>query len=130
LDTAASVTHRSGYPVAAQEAASVQALLVTCRRIAGSRAGLDCVGMCRRRISAGLHAPAERKWSCDIEDEAKETAMSPAERSAAIETQHEAAATAYVALQAKAATQIEAITAALEAHQDGIDPARQLEPRR
>jgi len=50
--------------------------------------------------------------------------MSPAERSAAIETQHEAAATAYVALQAKAATQIEAITAALEAHQDGIDPER------
>ena len=48
--------------------------------------------------------------------------MSPAERSAAIETQHEAAATAYVALQAKAAAQIEMISAALEAHQDGIDP--------
>jgi hypothetical protein len=95
-----------------------------CRRIAGSRAGLNCAGMYRWRISAGLHAPAERKWSCDIDDEAKEAAMSPAERSAAIEVQHEAAATAYIALQAKAAAQIEAITAALEAYQDGIDPER------
>jgi len=50
--------------------------------------------------------------------------MSPAERSAAIEVQHEAAADAYVALQAKAAVQLEAISAALEAHQDGIDPER------
>jgi len=33
----------SGYPVAAQEAASVQALLVIRRRIAGGRGGLDCV---------------------------------------------------------------------------------------
>jgi len=47
--------------------------------------------------------------------------MSPAERSAAIEAQHEAA-DAYIALQAKAAAQIEAISAALEAHQDGVDP--------
>ena len=50
--------------------------------------------------------------------------MTQAERSAAIEAQHEAAADAYVALQAKAAAQIEAISAALEAHQDGIDPER------
>jgi hypothetical protein len=50
--------------------------------------------------------------------------MSPAERSAATEVQHEAAANAYVALQAKAAAQIEAISAALEAHQDSIDPER------
>ena len=50
--------------------------------------------------------------------------MSPAERSATIEAQHEAAAGAYIALQAKAAAQIEAISAALEAHQDGIDPER------
>ena len=50
--------------------------------------------------------------------------MSPAERTAAIETQHEAAANAYIALQAKAAAQMEAITAALEAHQDSIDPER------
>jgi len=50
--------------------------------------------------------------------------MSPAERTAAIEAQHEAAADAYVALQAKAAAQIEAISAALEAHQDSIDPER------
>jgi len=50
--------------------------------------------------------------------------MSPAERSATIETQHEAAADAYIALQAEAAVQIEAISAALEAHQEGIDPER------
>jgi hypothetical protein len=50
--------------------------------------------------------------------------MSPAERSAAIEAQHEAAANAYIALQAKAAAHIEAISAALEAHQDSIDPER------
>jgi predicted secreted protein len=50
--------------------------------------------------------------------------MSPAERSAAIEAQHEAAVGAYIALQAQAAVQIEAISAALEAHQDGIDPER------
>ena len=50
--------------------------------------------------------------------------MSPAERTAAIEAQHEAAADAYVALQAKAAVQLEAISAALEAHQDSIDPER------
>lgn len=50
--------------------------------------------------------------------------MSTAERSAAIEAQHEAAASAYVALQAKATAKIEAIRAALEAHQDGIDPER------
>lgn len=48
--------------------------------------------------------------------------MSPAERSAAIEAQHEAAADTYIALQAKAAAQLEAISVALEAHQDGIDP--------
>ena len=50
--------------------------------------------------------------------------MSQAERTAAMETQHEAAVNAYIALQAKAAAQIEAITAALEAHQDSIDPER------
>jgi hypothetical protein len=50
--------------------------------------------------------------------------MSPAERSAAIEAQHEASADAYIALQAKAAAQIEAISAALEAHQGDIDPER------
>jgi len=48
--------------------------------------------------------------------------MSPAERSAAIEAQHEAAADTYIALQAKAAAQLEAISVALEAHQDSIDP--------
>jgi hypothetical protein len=48
--------------------------------------------------------------------------MSQVERSAAIEAQHEAAADAYIALQVKAAAQIETISAALEAHQDGIDP--------
>ena len=50
--------------------------------------------------------------------------MSQAERTAAIEAQHEAAANAYIALQSKAAVQIEAISAALEVHQDGIDPER------
>lgn len=50
--------------------------------------------------------------------------MSTAERSAAIEAQHEAAVGAYIALQAKAAAQIAAISAALEAHQDSIDPER------
>ena len=56
--------------------------------------------------------------------EAKEAAMSQAERTAAMETQHQAAADAYIALQAKAAAQMEAITAALEAHQDSIDHER------
>jgi hypothetical protein len=56
--------------------------------------------------------------------EAKEAAMSQAERTAAIESQHEAAADAYIALQAKAAAKIEAISAALETHQDNIDPER------
>jgi len=50
--------------------------------------------------------------------------MSPAERSATIEAQHEAAVGAYIALQAQAAVQVEAISAALEAHQESIDTER------